>query len=167
MRDILFRGKRERDGKWIEGSSLYDPDLELSQINGFEYACTAEGLQRTQFCEIVDPETVGQYIGLSDINGSDIFKGDIVRILDHQVGYVVEECGAYGIAVSPYIDWDYLDSKIAEITGCNNEPYFCYNDNFISFWELMWNYNREEDSCDVVEVIGNIHDNPELLHLDE
>lgn len=37
------------------------------------------------------------------------------------------------------------------------------NDNFISFWEIMWNYNQEENNCYVVEVIGNIHDNPELL----
>ena len=43
--------------------------------------------------------------------------------------------------------------------------YFCYNDNFISLWEMMWNYNQEENSCYVVEVIGNIYDNPELLEV--
>ena len=65
--------------------------------------------------------------------------------------------------VLPRIDWDYLDSEIAGITGCDNRPYFCCNDNFISLWELMWNYNQEEDVCDVIEIIGNVHDNGELL----
>ena len=39
---------------------------------------------------------------------------------------------------------------------------WCDNDNFVSFWELYWNYDAEENELHMVEVIGNVHDNPEL-----
>lgn len=153
----LYRGKRTNNGEWIEGS--------LIKIGWRNKPATYSimPISPTTSNYTVDPRTVGQYTGLNDRNGTMIFEGDIVKIVDFQMGCVVYECGAFGIAVKPYIDWNYLDSEIAEITGCNNSPDFCRNDNFISLWELMWNYNQEENSCDVVEVIGNIHDNPEIL----
>ena len=157
MREILFRGKRTDCGEWVEGDLIQA--FRGNQLS----ACSIMPHTPTAYCWRVDPETVGQYTGLTDKNGVRIFEGDIVKIVDFQMGCVVYECGAFGIAVKPYIDWNYLDSEIAEITGCNNSPDFCRNDNFISLWELMWNYNQEENSCDVVQVIGNIHDNPELL----
>lgn len=156
MREILFRGKCKTDNEWVYGFP-YVTRKNAVKINWY---CSEFGSMRT---DEVAPETVGQYTGLTDKNGKRIFEGDIVKIVDFQMGCVVYECGAFGIAVKPYIDWNYLDSEIAEITGCNNSPDFCRNDNFISLWELMWNYNQEENSCDVVQVIGNIHDNPELL----
>ena len=164
MREILFRGKRTDNGEWIEGAycpfnlNSFGEKEEKPHIIIISDDKNIDGL----WCEVI-PETVGQFTGLTDKNGKRIFEGDIVKIVDFQMGCVVYECGAFGIAVKPYIDWNYLDSEIAEITGCNNSPDFCRNDNFISLWELMWNYNQEENSCDVVEVIGNIHDNSELL----
>lgn len=46
-------------------------------------------------------------------------------------GTVTFSCGAYGIGFDE-IDWDLIESKIPEITGCDNTPCFCHNDNFIS-----------------------------------
>lgn len=160
MREILFRGKRTDNGEWIEG--FYSAEEYNPYIGKIEYIPRIQIIGKCVSLGVI-PETVGQYTGLTDKNGVRIFEGDIVKIVDFQMGCVVYECGAFGIAVKPYIDWNYLDSEIAEITGCNNSPDFCRNDNFISLWELMWNYNQEENSCDVVQVIGNIHDNPELL----
>lgn len=157
MHEVLFRGKRTDNGEWIEGSLLG-----IDWCDKPSTYSIAPNTPVSVFYSVI-PETVGQYTGLTDKNGVRIFEGDIVKIVDFQMGCVVYECGAFGIAVKPYIDWNYLDSEIAEITGCNNSPDFCRNDNFISLWELMWNYNQEENSCDVVQVIGNIHDNPELL----
>ena len=79
----------------------------------------------------------------------------------------MQECSAFGIGCRKQIDYDYLANEIAPVTGNNNTPMFCYNDNFVSLWELYWNYNDENDEISVVEVIGNIHDNSELFEVGE
>ena len=161
IREVIFRGKRTDNGKWIYGDLRH-----ISDGHGGYILCIVDntnGRNNDVTGVEVLPETVGQYTGLTDKNGVKIFEGDIVKIVDFQIGCVVYECGAFGIVVKPYVDWNYLASEIAEITGCNNMPYFCFEDNFISLWELMCNYNQEENSCNVVQVIGNIHDNPDIL----
>ena len=116
----------------------------------------------------VRPENISQYIGLKDRNGKEIYEGDIVEFLDvDMVGQVVYENGCFGIGFKDYIDWNFIEECIEEITGCNNILHACLNDNFISLWEIMWNYNDEENSIYTVKVIGNIFDNPELLAADK
>ena len=66
MREILFRGKRVRDGEW-EFGSFVSPNWITAPIGEEIYGS-----------EIVDPETVGQFTGLRDRNGKRIFDGDIV-----------------------------------------------------------------------------------------
>ena len=157
MREILFRGKCNEIGKyngqWIEGH--YGEDEGRNEI----FFSTKIGIVGYS-CE---PESIGQYTGLTDNNGKKIFEGDIVRLFDIAVGEIVQEYGAFGIGCRKQIDYDYLASEIAPVTGTNNTPMFCYNDNFVSLLELWWNYNEEGDEISVIEVIGNIHDNPELL----
>lgn len=85
-----------------------------------------------------------------DMNCNKIFLGDRVSMFG-MIGKVTEECGAVGISFD-IIDWDRIESKIFEVTGCDNVPCFCYNDNFISFWEILWNFNCECNICNVVEI---------------
>lgn len=51
--------------------------------------------------------------------------------------------------------------------GCDNHLYACENDNYISLWEIYWNFNDEDDLVDTVEVIGNIFDNKDIFESEE
>lgn len=72
MREILFRGKRKTDNKWLYGF----PYITRKNAVKINWYCSEFGSMRT---DEVDPETVGQYTGLTDICRKKIFKGDIVQ----------------------------------------------------------------------------------------
>lgn len=103
----------------------------------------------------IDPSTICQCTGLRDKNSKLIWENDIVDFLGHK-GTVVFECGSFGIAYKTPIDWNGIEANIKPITGCDNRLYVCENDNYISLWEIYWNFNDEDDSVNTVEVIGNI-----------
>jgi uncharacterized phage protein (TIGR01671 family) len=69
MREILFKAKRWRDGKWVYGdlNNLQDSVI----IHWYNNGCRVS--------DEVDPSTVCQYTGLTDKNGKKIFEGDVVR----------------------------------------------------------------------------------------
>lgn len=144
MREILFRGKLTHKDEWVDGDLVQDilENQVIASISGYS----------------VEAETVGQYTGLTDKNGKSIFEGDIVKAFG-MIGEIVQECGAFGIQIMPCIDYDLLECEIPYGNNAN----FCFNDNFISLWELWWNYQQDDEPLEVVEVVGNIHDSPELL----
>lgn len=84
----------------------------------------------------VDLETVGQFTGLTDKNGKKIFEGDIVQYY-----------GTYALEV--FIENGHTKIRWFD-TVTNSE---CT--------ELF--FGHDEEALGEVEVIGNIHDNPELL----
>lgn len=155
MREILFRGKRTNDYEWIEGSlcTTIPSDEDFYTISYFDF----EGYYIE---EKVIPETVGQYTGLTDKNGKKIFEGDIIRYSDS---------GEYEM---------YLESLECpeEYDGINFENMWTINEvvygiaiNYPAFdlnrhdWEVNGLSNLSESGCYFYEVIGNIHDNLELL----
>lgn len=147
MREILFRGKRIDNGEWVEGHLIWCEDgrarIIPSHTDIFCYEMDESIIQTVAHGVI--PETVGQYTGLTDKNGNKIFEGDIVRL--KRFGNI--ECG-----------------KIV----------FNTNTDGFEFWHevTVGAYGekamRKENLCaftvSVVEIIGNIHDNPELLEGD-
>lgn len=80
MRNIIFRGKRLDNGEWVEGDLLqYDDGSVCIGVHSKNY--TDDGFNAGQYRRIalVDPATVGQYTGLKDENGKEIWEGDILR----------------------------------------------------------------------------------------
>lgn len=150
MREILFRGKRMDNGAWVEGAFCMkdcdDPFGEMvdrPSVIKYEDPCSG-------FWFRVNPETVGQYTGLTDKNGKKIFEGDIIEYndgFDYFIGEVVFENGAFGIG---------CDEVIGISNGCS--------DNFANLWQLFWDQEvTDEPELYYCIVIGNIHDNPELI----
>ena len=141
MREILFRGKRERDGEWEYGDLWCNP-------YGKRAVCIVSPIndQGTTGGNEVLPETVGQYTGLTDKNGRKIFEGDIVRLTDE---YNEIEWTAIVVFGNPNNSccWGYSLCPIGK----------CESTSDILMWVDM------EESGAYCEIIGNIHDNPELL----
>lgn len=153
MREILFRGKRLSDGEWVQGDLLQDPDLGGVTISWFGYDVFEHGIERWETSESVVPETVGQYTGLTDKNGKKIFEGDIVRyyhsvqkpIYDEETGVVSGYKTSRVIRYKGYVTINELGVEINLSNNC------------------QWWRHKNGNQLARVEVIGNVHDNPELL----
>ena len=149
MREILFRGKSivtdspNTPGHWLEGNHI-------SRVLDFEDGKTVIEHNIVELnsyiniyldmCTEVWPETVGQWTGLLDKNGKKIFEGDIVEIDEHD------------IMVNGFYQVNYSEENHCYALERGVHNHF----NHFTFSEL----NGFANSC---EVIGNIHDNPELL----
>lgn len=163
----LFKAKRIDNGEWEIGSLIALPTGEYEISNKCNNPPDCDPMwDKVVITHKVDPTTICQCTGLKDNNGNLIWENDIVDFLGHK-GTAVFECGSFGIAYKTPIDWNGIEANIKSITGCDNRLYACENDNYISLWEIYWNFNDEDDSVDTVEVIGNIFDNPELLESEE
>ena len=138
MREILFRGKT-KSGDWVYGSLIKAPG----------YCCILESEENVHPMDypyldgdlgVIDgkatpviPETVGQWTGLVDKNGNKIFEGDVVDTPRWYVDYTGGFGESYGM----------------------NAGWYLQRDNYESWMEL--------DCIEDHIILGNIHDNPELL----
>ena len=156
-REILFRGKTKAitgcpynngkpDGEWVFGYVF--SDLGAMKIRQYE-------TDRPECNDYeVDPETVGQYTGVTDKNGTKIFEGDIIESVSRLVNSVGTPTG--GTDISRYIiEWG-EHKWVKKIFFCNRGDYWKRN-NVLP--EDLYPYTASK----YCEVIGNIYDNPELL----
>lgn len=139
MREILFKGKRVDNGEWVEGSCVVT-EKEAYIVFGVEtMPIDSEccDLYATEWYQ-VNPETVCQFIGLTDKNGVKIFEGDIVST-------DIER---------PYLIVEFRD-------GCFM---FNCNDGGEDYYDIMLPILDEpQTQYKYGEVIGNIFDNSELM----
>lgn len=133
MRKIRFRGKRKDTGEWVFGDLEYNHSKNIARIHTYD----EDGNYERQ--HEVNHESVGQFTGLTDKNSKDIYEGDIVkfRVLDDTVFENV---------------WK---EYIYEVSFCNG----CFCTHGTPLIKGKW---KGYDMVNV-EIIGNIHDNPELL----
>ena len=146
MREICFRGKRTDNGEWVEGC--------LIKVDWRNKPTTYSIMPtRPTACNyIVDPETVGQYTGLTDKNGVRIFEGDILR------GFEYPFCSNINGEFNYFAEIVWFDDSSAFGTYTFKNP----KSNVRGISEGNTDY-LEYFNADKWEVIGNIHDNPEIL----
>jgi uncharacterized phage protein (TIGR01671 family) len=163
MREILFRGRRLETGKMVYGSLIVTKKCDVvDKENTDDFVCTLKSV-RTQIVKVnchftadVDPETVGQYIGLDDSNGVQIFEGDIINYCERYDYEVMEEWDAEReLEEAP----DYWKIGAVEWMGRYDDFSFDLRDSDFEYNALGFIVGEGYQ----IEVIGNIHDNPELL----
>jgi uncharacterized phage protein (TIGR01671 family) len=146
MREILFRGKRCDNGEWVQGFYVRaDHHWHNNGIHKDWIICGASangGWFALHNKYAVKSETVGQFTGLTDKNGKKIFEGDIVHVLGNQ-------------QVEDWKNVNYIGSIAFLDAG------FCVIDGTVEEHGFR-RYGLPRLDFDL-EVIGNIHDNPEPL----
>ena len=131
-RTIKFRGKRLDNGEWVYGDLEYNRAKNIARIHTYD----EDGEYLIQHS--VDPATVGQFTGLLDKNGKEIYEGDILMLGSSDAG-------------------------ICEVKWNESQLAFCirfYYERNLGIRPLgAWARDGKN-----IAILGNIHDNPELLN---
>lgn len=154
-REILFRAKCF--GNWRYGSYVHfvkKPTNSRCNINYKDFIITNED-DGEHYYPITELSSIGQYTGLKDKNGKKIFEGDILKFIapDGTIRYFV-------------VEWASEDRMLRPLSNFVPDG----NPIRISGWCLNWRGYRLYPTViggvpdnEVMEIVGNIHDNPELL----
>jgi uncharacterized phage protein (TIGR01671 family) len=136
MREIKFRGKRRLTGQWVFGLIGLGDRGEIDQISGF-----GNSENQNQFNTFrVYHETIGQYTGLKDREGKEVFEGDLVQ------EYIMEDI--FEVAFTDYANFGLKPVSEKVVKYLKGHEYETIDPSYAST---------------SLTVIGNIHDNHDLL----
>lgn len=149
-REILFKAKRIDNGEWVEGQYVYITNPLTEDGRPIKHLiCDGTNI----FNDLIDPDTLCQYTGLTDKNGKKIWENDILRYSYDYDGSPFLKDGEeikYRVGAVFWSEW----RGSWAVCGRGNKKY-TNND--------VFKYNRNPNRA---EVIGNIFDNPELLEVE-
>lgn len=149
MREILFRGKCLDNGEWVQGFYFERKNTEGKIIEAViiedMYQQVTGGIRYMRSdlhkeCFQVDTTTVGQFTGYT-VNGTKVFEGDIISVFDVDENHGVTE----------FIGEVFMDSGSWLVSQSNTCDWYLHD------------LRDGRHSLVEVKVIGNIHDNPELI----
>lgn len=136
MREILFRAKRKDNGEWVEGQYVYIANPLTEDGKPIKHLiCNGTNI----FNDLIDPDTLCQYTGLTDKNGKKIWENDIL-------------CG--------HLDEKYPEDITYTKVFWNVNGFYTKESRSIDV-HLLDRFEQE-----YFEVVGNIFDNPELLEVE-
>lgn len=140
MRTIRFRGKRMSDGEWLYG--YLNEALSLIKVNN-----DVSNLRIGR--SFVRTSTIGQFTGLHDKNGKEIYEGDILLWTRKNVHIEGRPLRDFADRCEIFYDDDKCAFRFQYKLDCGS----CSG-------LLDFRDDRADESY--IEIIGNIHDNPEL-----
>ena len=129
MREIEFRGK-DNGGEWVYGSLGYDMHNSKYGEDKKVYFIRDSGGS-----SIVDADTIGQFTGVKDFQGTKVYEGDM---------FYCEARHPYFFGI---VEWVRYGFRLKHLDECNRRSYSIKN---------SW--------LDKIEIVTNRHDNPELLN---
>lgn len=152
MREIKFRGKRLDNGEWVYGFVLFNQDRSEAVI--------AKLTDTESVCENVDPATVCQFTGRLDDNGKEIYEGDVIKVL-HSFTLAFGCNRKRKIRGAYDLEWEKDDFGQDGVTYFRN---YQIELGRRDFW-IGRNGSVQHPLRNLSGfIIGNIHDNPELMN---
>lgn len=150
-KEVLFRGKRIYDGKWVEGGILCTENwASIFVCKDYQGSLNEAPYSDVEEIDVI-PETVGQFTGLLDKNGKEIFEGDIVKT--HYANCWTK----YKYSIEQVVFHNGRFCAFKEIMGCKQ---------WTNIYDGVPHLPQDKSYyMDSIEVVGNIHDNPELLEM--
>ena len=165
-REFLFRGKSKETGEWLYGNLIYKegknyiPDTDkiysmyydINYINDYDLTFTEQNVNSIRE---VDSNTVGQYTGMIDKHKKKIFEHDILKFQTPE-----------GSIIYFVVKWCTCDRKLMSLCDFEHDGHEVR----INGWCFIWNgyalyptvINGVPDN-EVMEIVGNIYDIPELI----
>jgi uncharacterized phage protein (TIGR01671 family) len=101
MRTIKFRAKQQSGHNWVYGSLLTDAE------DNYTIICTSECVIEPLYRVLVDEDTIGQFTGITAIDGAEIYEGDTIREIEGKRTFVVEYSDDYAAFIG-YNEFDWI-----------------------------------------------------------